>query len=178
VSEANLLAVIGSSNIGKIEGCRRALSVMAGAVKIEVVGVDVQSGVSGVPVGELECLRGAANRADACQLRSPHAHYWIGVESGLRLMPASTYAMTTYAFIRDGDGRIGFGSSSSHPVLQAVETDLVQAGGSDLLARFPSGNQSIAQLTSGAYTLEHKVYEAVLCAHVALGLCADPRGEH
>lgn len=169
---AILRAVVGSLSAGKIEGCRKALSAMGDS--IDVIGFDANSGVDDVPVGELECLLGAANRADECQRAQPDAQFWIGVESGLRLMPASVYAMTTYAFIRAADGRIGFGSSSSHPVLTAGDA----VGAAELIARFPSGNQSIAKLTNGAYTLEDKAEEAVLCAYVALGLCADPRGEH
>lgn len=172
-----MLAILGSSKPGKIEGCRRALVTMSGDETVDVRGANTPSGVADVPVGDSECLRGAANRADACKTHAPNAQYWIGVESGLRRMPGSIYAMTTYAFILSNDGLIGFGSSSSHPVLRECDQALVRAGDAELLRRFPSGTQTIDALTRGAYRLEDKVFEAVICAFVALGLCTDPRSE-
>jgi non-canonical (house-cleaning) NTP pyrophosphatase len=175
MSGRNLSAVIGSAKAGKIEGCRRALAVFDRLHSYEVIGIDSPSGVSGVPVSEAECLIGAANRAAHCRQLHPDASYWVGVESGLRTMVGGVSAMTTYAFVRAHDGRLGFASSSSHPVGLAAPPDPAGASETQLLAQFPSGNQSIAQLTGGAYTLEHKTYEAVLCALVGLGLCPDPR---
>lgn len=49
----------------------------------EIVGCDVQSGVSAQPMSAAECLQGATNRAKAAMKATPSADFAIGLEGGL-----------------------------------------------------------------------------------------------
>ena len=57
--------VVGSSNPCKINAVARALRAAYAGRDFEVVGVDVQSGVSSQPWGDIETRRGACHRAAA-----------------------------------------------------------------------------------------------------------------
>lgn len=49
----------------------------------EVVGIDVESGVSAQPMSELETINGARQRAYAVLAADPTAEYGVGVEGGV-----------------------------------------------------------------------------------------------
>jgi len=76
-----LTVVVGSKTALKIEAVQSVMS------KYRVVGVDVKSLVSDQPIGPLETLTGAFNRANAARLDSVKSQetiaFWIGIENGI-----------------------------------------------------------------------------------------------
>lgn len=160
--------IVGTLNSSKIAGFRRACEKLVWPAVGVIEGQEVASGVAQLPVGEEACLAGARNRAKQCLVAQPDALLGIGIESGLRAMPEDTLAMTTYVYVCHREGASGFASSSSHPVLRGEQCRKVLAGELDPVTLFPAGQQSISQLTGGAYTLSEKVFEASICALAVL----------
>lgn len=70
---------VGSKNPVKIEATRRAFEKVFG--ECEVVGVEVSSGVSDMPIGLKEITNGAKNRAQKA-LKKLKADYGVGLEAG------------------------------------------------------------------------------------------------
>jgi inosine/xanthosine triphosphatase len=93
--------VVGSKNPVKIgaveEGFRKYWP------KCEVVGADVDSGVSAQPMSELETINGARQRAYAALKTDPTAEYGVGVEGGVtELNPTSP----SWSGVHGGKGRL------------------------------------------------------------------------
>lgn len=81
---------VGTQNRAKLEAVRSALERFAGdegiASPLEIVGVDVESGVAEQPRGFEEIVRGARNRAQAA-LASGESALGLGIEDGLVALP-------------------------------------------------------------------------------------------
>ncbi len=90
--------VVGSTNPVKLRAVERAAKEVIGS-DVEVVGVNVPSGVPPVPVNE-ELFIGAENRAKgACEER---ADVCVGPESGLVIQHGKVF-MTTVVVVMKGD---------------------------------------------------------------------------
>lgn len=79
-----LRIVVASRNPVKIAaakaGCARALGDEA---ELEMLPVEVASGVPDQPMSDQETRRGAGQRALAAQSASPDADFWLGLEGGI-----------------------------------------------------------------------------------------------
>jgi inosine/xanthosine triphosphatase len=173
---------VGSRNGPKIAAVSDAFAAYVPGV--EVLGVEVASGVSAQPVGFEEIVCGARNRAaaacDDCDLG-------VGIEDGLvalPLDPASTGAQHLNigcAAITDGQ-RFSLGFSSafayppevSHPAVRdrepigALFDKLWLGRGSELHRQpLPRAIGNIGKLTAGVLTRSEYARHAVLCALVA-----------
>ena len=82
---------VGSKRGPKLNAVSEALQsfsgVLAGDSEFEVVGVEVESGVSHTPASQDELMRGARQRAEALMEYASHNgsgwHYFVGLEGGL-----------------------------------------------------------------------------------------------
>ena len=72
---------VGSTNPVKIGSVREAFERAFG--EVEVIGVEVSSGVSDQPWGEEETRLGARNRARAVLTKVVDAEYGVGLEGGV-----------------------------------------------------------------------------------------------
>lgn len=75
--------VVASLNPVKIECVRRGFEKMFPDQQLEIIRVNVPSGVSKQPLTSAETLQGALNRAKNAQAEVPLADYWAGVEGGI-----------------------------------------------------------------------------------------------
>ena len=104
--------LVGSRNPTKIGAVQDVFDRCFG--EAEVVGIEVDSGVAGQPVGD-ETFTGAENRARALvRLNAEQgldARYCVGIEGGVAPLHGRWFAFGAVC-IADADGRLGFGVTS------------------------------------------------------------------
>jgi inosine/xanthosine triphosphatase len=173
---------VGSRNGPKIAAVSDAFAAYVPGV--EVLGVDVASGVPAQPIGFEEIVCGARNRAasacDDCDLG-------VGIEDGLVALPLAPGSTETRhlnigcAAITDGERfSLGFSSAFAYPpeVSQPAVRDREPIGALfDQLWRerrseldrpsFPRAMGNVGKLTAGVLTRSEYARHAVLCALVA-----------
>ncbi|KKS04790.1 MAG: putative non-canonical purine NTP phosphatase [Candidatus Curtissbacteria bacterium GW2011_GWA2_41_24] len=74
---------VGSTNPVKIEAAKRAFGKVWPKKKLEIVGIEVPSGVSQQPMTDKEAVKGARNRAKVA-IKSARADFGVGLEGGLQ----------------------------------------------------------------------------------------------
>lgn len=75
--------IIASQNPVKIQAAEEGFARMFPGEEFSFGAVSAPSGVRDQPVGSLETLQGALNRAMAARLLMPGADYWVGIEGGV-----------------------------------------------------------------------------------------------
>lgn len=112
--------LVGSRNPAKLAAVREVFAQHFAAV--EVVGVEVASGVPPQPIGE-ETFAGAEHRARALAGRNVSeglaASYAVGVEGGVIQLHNRWFAFAAICIV-DAGGRIGFGASPLFELPAAV----------------------------------------------------------
>ena len=98
--------VVGSINPVKIQAVAEGFQEIFG--KVEVVGVKVDSGVSGQPFKE-EVIEGSVNRA-VNALKLTGADFGVGIEGGVIKLGEKWYNLGFVAIV-DREGKIGTGTS-------------------------------------------------------------------
>ncbi len=103
--------IVGSANSAKVEAARRAFGRCFG--EVEVMGLEVDSGVGAQPVGE-ECFSGARNRALAARnqaaVRSLGADFCLGIEGGLLKLGATWFGVGAVCVV-DSHERESYGAT-------------------------------------------------------------------
>jgi inosine/xanthosine triphosphatase len=93
--------VVGSKNPVKTQAVAEGFGKYF--TKLEIVGVDVASGVASQPMSEKETMNGARQRAYAALSADPSAEYGVGLEGGVtELNPTSA----NWSGLRGGRGRL------------------------------------------------------------------------
>ncbi|MHC1585533.1 MAG: inosine/xanthosine triphosphatase [Candidatus Syntropharchaeia archaeon] len=121
---------VGSKNPVKIKAVKNVLSKFYR--DLEVISVEVDSGVPDQPVGE-ETIKGAINRAKSA-LRLEKVDLGVGIEAGLFEVPGTItgYVDVQWCAIADNKGRItlGCGSGFEYPpeVLRRVFDEKKEIG--------------------------------------------------
>ena len=103
--------VVGSTNEGKVDACRRAFASAFG--EVEIRSVDVPSGVAAQPVGD-ECFDGARNRAGAARGLLP-GDFFVGIEGGMLDLYGRWFGFSV-ACVIDAHGCTGYGTSPLYPM--------------------------------------------------------------
>src|SRR5262245_40087172 len=99
---------IGSRNPVKIQAVKDGATAMLG--EVEVIGVEVDSGVSAQPFGEEEMIAGALQRARAALGAQPHAYYGVGLEGGVTELKEGLFASAWCAVVNH-EGQTGYAST-------------------------------------------------------------------
>jgi inosine/xanthosine triphosphatase len=97
---------VGSENPVKVAAVEEVFSKVYGSV--EVIPIDVNSGVSPQPLG-FDTIRGAENRARKA-LKATEADYGVGIEGGLLELAGKWYNLGFIAIV-DREGFMGTGTS-------------------------------------------------------------------
>jgi inosine/xanthosine triphosphatase len=92
---------VASGNPVKIEAATAAFSQVFPSSQLQVTGQGVPSGVADQPVGETETLRGARQRMLGARELMPAADFWVGIEGGIRKLPAG-YEAFAWMVVSDG----------------------------------------------------------------------------
>jgi inosine/xanthosine triphosphatase len=98
----------GSPNPTKINPVKKIFSKYF--KEVEVIGVDVPSGVSDQPLSEEEIYKGALNRAKRALKKVEGAEFGVGIEGGIMEHFHGHYEKAAIVII-DKKGRIGIGMS-------------------------------------------------------------------
>ncbi|ASJ03377.1 NTPase [Thermococcus profundus] len=99
---------VGSTNPAKVEAVREVFREIYG--EVEVVPVEVDSGVPDQPVGLEETVKGAINRATRA-IAKTEADFGVGIEAGLYPVPETItgYMDVQFCAVVDSEGRITLG---------------------------------------------------------------------
>src|SRR5215467_4459409 len=129
---------VGSTRKPKLGAVREAIAslgpLLAPEKQIEVVGVEVESGVSHTPVSREELMQGALQRAEAVaklarQFGEPW-NFFVGLEGGLDVIQENGQRrvfLESWAYISDGVSGF-FGRSGSIEVAETIAEEVVDRG--------------------------------------------------
>lgn len=110
----NLVRIaVGSSRKPKLAAVQEALTqfapLLARANQVEVVGVEVESGVGHTPVSRDELMRGARQRVQAlarlAKEKNERFHYFVGMEGGFDVIKENgsrRVFLESWAYVSDG----------------------------------------------------------------------------
>lgn len=163
---------VGSENVAKLAAAREALALWGELGASEVVGVPVESGVSGHPTSIAETVQGAVNRARAA---FPGAQLSLGLEGGLVAVPGTKtgFLEVTVAAVHDGkETFVGMSAGFEFPatvaalIREGVEaSDAVRRVGLSQHAKL--GNTEggvIGLLSKGRFSRREQARQAVVSA--------------
>ena len=150
---------VGSSNPAKIKPIER----ICRPLNIEVIGLSVPSGVSDQPIGDLETVQGAKNRAKAV-LEHSDVDVAIGLEGGIMTLEDTMYVCNWGALI-DREGLVLTAAGASIPLPKPVITG-IQAGRElgDVIDEYTmkkdvkKGQGTIGILTNGRVTRDEMFF--------------------
>ncbi|MDX1498950.1 MAG: inosine/xanthosine triphosphatase [Woeseiaceae bacterium] len=166
--------VVASLNPVKLGAAAKAFAAQFPGETIEIVPVEVGSGVGDQPMSDAATRRGARTRAGNAASAIPVADYWVGMEGGAELLDGQLVAFA-WMVVRGADGRGGEARSPTLPLPPAVR-DLV-ADGMELGAAndqvFATANSKQAGgafglLTDGRLTRESVYAETLTIALIPL----------
>lgn len=138
-SPSNTVVIaVGSTRKPKLGAVQEALAsfaeFLAPEKQIEVVGVEVESGVSHTPVSREELMQGARQRGEAVANLAAKNHkpwnYFVGLEGGLDVISENgsrRVFLESWAYVSNG-ARGFFGRSGSIEVAEAIVEEVVDRG--------------------------------------------------
>ncbi|MDI3476140.1 MAG: inosine/xanthosine triphosphatase [Thermococcaceae archaeon] len=122
---------VGSTNPAKVEAVREVFQGIYG--EVEVIPIEVDSGVPDQPIGLEETIKGAINRAKQA-IEKTDADFGVGIEAGLYPVPETItgYMDVQFCAVVDREGRItlGHGPGFEYPpgVIRRVFEEGVEVG--------------------------------------------------
>jgi inosine/xanthosine triphosphatase len=126
---SELIIAVGSTRKPKIAAVREAVDEMsdllAAETSIEIVGVEVESGVNHTPLSSEESMRGARQRAEWLQQVAKQEakpwNYFVGLEGGLAVIVDGERRvfLESWAYVSDGT-RGHFGRSAAVELPEAL----------------------------------------------------------
>ncbi len=152
--------VVASRNPVKIDAVRQAFSSQFPAASLELIPIDVESGVSEQPDSDQETRRGARNRVGEAQCMLPDADFWVGLEGGIECVGDQLMAFA-WTVVRGRNGNTSEARSVTLPLPPAVK-ELVDDGlelgkANDRVFSTNNSKQrggAFGLLTDGRYTRE------------------------
>ena len=133
-----VIIAVGSTRKPKLGAVREALtsvgSLLAPDKQIEVVGVEVESGVGHTPVSREELMQGARQRAEAVARLAAQNHepwnYFVGLEGGLDVIEDAgrrRVFLEGWAYVSDGTHGF-FGRSGGIEIAESIAEEVVDRG--------------------------------------------------
>lgn len=113
--------VVTSHNPVKIAAVRQAFLEQFPTLEMELIPVEVDSGVSDQPMSDQETLQGARNRVANARSSIPDADYWVGLEGGLDIFDGRLMAFA-WMVVTSLDGRSSETRSVTLPLPPGVQT--------------------------------------------------------
>lgn len=133
-----ILVAVGSTRGPKLKAVTEALEAFSAKLAptgvFEVVGVEVESGVSHTPTGSEELMRGARQRAEqlvklACEESKPW-RFFVGLEGGLEVLQddrSRRVLLESWAFVSDGTQGF-YGRSGGIELPEALAHEVLERG--------------------------------------------------
>jgi inosine/xanthosine triphosphatase len=133
-----ILVAVGSTRRPKLSAVTQAVQAFAPALgagtEFEVVGFDVESGVSHTPSSRTELMRGARQRADAlvhlAREKGEAWRYFVGLEGGLDVVPEDSgrrVFLESWAYVTDG-AQGHYGRSGGVELPEALAHEVLEKG--------------------------------------------------
>jgi len=168
----NKLIAVGSKNPVKIDSAKSGFQTMFPEMQFTAQGHDVDSGVSDQPMGGIETLQGATNRARALIEIFPAADFFVGIEGGIETIDETLFA-SAWIVIIDAQGFSTKGRSGAFPLPPSVKR-LVDSGvelghANDQIFQQQNSKQqggAVGSLTGGVITRE-LLYEHAMALALA-----------
>jgi inosine/xanthosine triphosphatase len=135
---SDLIIAVGSARKPKLAAVREAvdgmINLLPAGTSIEIVGVEVESGVNHTPLSREESMRGARQRAEAlkkmAQDEAKPWNYFVGLEGGLDLVMEDgerRVFLESWAYVSDGT-RGHFGRSGAVELPEALAEEVFVKG--------------------------------------------------
>jgi len=167
---SSIKVVVASRNPVKIAAVRQAFSSQFPSVGLELIPVDIESGVSEQPDSDQETRRGSRNRVEEACRAHPDADFWVGLEGGVATIGDQLMAFAWMA-IRGRNGKLGEARTGTLPLPPAVQ-ELVAGGvelgeANDRVFSTINSKQrggAFGLLTDGLYTREDVYRQALIFA--------------
>jgi len=164
--------VVASRNPAKLTAVKDAFTRHYPDETLELIAVDVDSGVGDQPTSDSETRRGARNRVVAAQSVHENADFWVGLEGGIETFDGQLMAFAWMAIL-GSDGTIGEARTVTLPLPPAVKA-LVDEGmelgdANDRIFSTVNSKQkggAFGLLTNGLYTREGVYTQALVIALV------------
>jgi inosine/xanthosine triphosphatase len=134
----NVQIAVGSTRRPKLSAVTEAVrsfgSLLAPGAQLDVVGVEVESGVGHTPANRADLMQGARQRADAlmrvAKEKSESWRYFVGLEGGLDIIEAGKtprVMLESWAYV--SDGRNGYyGRSGGVEIPDALAQEVLENG--------------------------------------------------
>jgi inosine/xanthosine triphosphatase len=159
--------VVASQNPVKIGAAREAFATQFPESPLDVLSVDVDSGVGDQPMSDTDTRDGARARANGAMQAHPEADFWVGLEGGIEVIDDQLMAFAWMA-IKGTTGGISEARSTTLPLPPAIK-ELLSTGmelgeaNDKVFATINSkqGGGAFGLLTDGLYTRE-SVYAQTL----------------
>jgi inosine/xanthosine triphosphatase len=163
--EENLLSklvfAVGSARKPKLAAVREAadgmLDLLPVGTSIEIVGVEVDSGVNHTPLSRAETMRGARQRAEALKIIAREEgkpwNYFVGLEGGLDSVMEDgqrRFFLESWAYVSDGT-RGHFGGSGAVELPEALAKEVFVKGTELSIAIDQSAGQAGIRDAQGAW---------------------------
>jgi inosine/xanthosine triphosphatase len=135
---SKIIIAVGSTRRPKLSAVSEAVAafgrLLASGAEFEVVGCEVESGVSHTPLSYGELMRGARQRAEAlmqmAKERGAAWNYFVGLEGGLEVLQGDRdrrVLLESWAYVTDGE-RGHYGRSGAVEVPLALAQEVLQGG--------------------------------------------------
>jgi inosine/xanthosine triphosphatase len=158
---SDLIIAVGSARKPKLAAVREAvdgmLDLLPAGTSIEIVGVEVQSGVNHTPLSREETMRGARQRAGALKIiareESKPWNYLVGLEGGLDSVMEDGQRrvfLESWAYVSDGT-RGHFGRSGAVELPEALAEEVFVKGTELSIAIDQSAGQTGIRDAQGAW---------------------------
>ena len=118
--------VVASANPVKVRATRQAFEAQFPGHPLDLVSVDVESGVSEQPVTDAETRDGAINRARNASRQNPDAEFYVGIEGGVETIEGQLFAFAWMA-IKSAQQHMSIGRTTTLPLPPQVMS-LMQQG--------------------------------------------------
>jgi len=134
-----ILVAVGSTRRPKLNAVWEGLTVFGPSLdpngQLEVVGVEVESGVGHTPTTRAELMAGARGRAEAlshmAQERDEAWRYFVGLEGGLDVVEENGRRLVfleNWAYVADASGRGAYGQSGSILIPAPLAAEVLDRG--------------------------------------------------
>src|SRR5579859_2213478 len=134
-----IFVAVGSLRRPKVDAVREAMRslgpTLAAGAEIEVVGVEISSGVRETPLSREETMSGARNRAEAllgmARGKGEPWRYFVGLEGGIEIVRENGLQwpfLENWAYVSDVTGRGSFGQSGAILLPESVAKRVVEEG--------------------------------------------------
>lgn len=118
--------VVASKNPVKVEATRAAFAALMPETTLEMVPVNIASGVADQPMSDAETHRGARNRASNANNEHPDADYCVGLEGGIDVFDDQLMAFAWMA-VMNQERQLACARSATLPLPAAVRA-LIDTG--------------------------------------------------